>query len=199
MRSGFALLVGLAGLSLIGCMLKKTPETPAIVKRISTPASALGPGDAFEVQVYDEKELSGMYMVSSTGTITFPLIGRVYVEGLNSSDASELLQQKLAEKYIKHPQVSIFIKEYNSKKVSIFGQVQKPGTFKFEDSMTIIQAVSMAGGFTPLASKDNTNVTRLVEGLEKKFSVPVEAIAQGKTRNFYLEPGDIIYVPESLW
>ncbi len=199
MRSGFALLVGLAGLSLVGCMLKRTPETPEVANRLATPASALGPGDVFEVQVYDEKELSGIYMVSSTGTITFPLIGRVFVEGLNSSDASELLQQKLSEKYIKHPQVSIFIKEYNSKKVSIFGQVQKPGTFKYEDSMTIIQAVSMAGGFTPLAAKDNANVTRIVDGLEKKFPVPVEAIAQGKTRNFYLAPGDIVYVPESLW
>ena len=65
--------------------------------------------------------------------------------------------------------------------------------------MTVITAVSMAGGFTKLAAKNDTNVTRLEEGDEKKYFVPVEAIAQGKAKNFSLQPGDIVYVPESIW
>jgi polysaccharide export outer membrane protein len=95
--------------------------------------------------------------------------------------------------------VSIFIKEYNSKKISVFGQVNKPGTFKYEDKMSVTQAVSMAGGFTKMAAKDDTNVTRIEEGEEKKYPVPVESIAQGQAKNFYLQPGDIVYVPESIW
>jgi protein involved in polysaccharide export with SLBB domain len=181
------------------CWFARTPETPKVAITTVTPASTLGPGDVFEVKVYDEKDLSGIYRVSSNGSINFPLIGKVRVDGMASSDVADLIQTRLGEKYLRNPQVSILVKEYNSKKVSVFGQVNKPGTFRYEDRMTVIQAVSMAGGFTKLAAKNDTNVTRIVEGDEKKFPVPVEAIAEGKAKNFALRPGDIVYVPESIW
>jgi len=182
-----------------GCGWKKTPQTPVVSEGVAVAASTLGPGDVMEIKVYDEVELSGIFAVSSGGTINYPLIGKLIVEGMTSSDLAETLQKKLGEKYLRNPQVSIVIREYNSKKVSVFGEVNKPGTFRYEDNMTIIQAVSMAGGFTKMASKNQTNVTRLENGEEKKFFVPVEAIAEGKTRNFFLRPGDIVYVPESIW
>jgi polysaccharide export outer membrane protein len=194
------LLVSVVILAVVsGCWFRKTPETPDVVVYKYTPASTLGPGDVFEVKVYDEKELSGIYRVSSAGSISFPLIGKVQVKGMTSTDAADLIQGQLGKKYLRNPQVSIFIKEYNSKKISVFGQVSKPGTFKYEDNMSVTQAVSMAGGFTKMAAKDDTNVTRIEAGREKKYPVPVESIAQGKTRNFYLQPGDIVYVPESIW
>ena len=194
------ILISVVMLTLVsGCFFKKNPETPDVVVHKYTPASTLGPGDVFEVKVYDEKELSGIYRVSSAGSISFPLIGKVHVEGMTSTDAADLIQGRLGEKYLRNPQVSIFIKEYNSKKISVFGQVNKPGTFKYEDNMSVTQAVSMAGGFTKMAAKDDTNVTRIEEGEEKKYPVPVESIAQGQAKNFYLQPGDIVYVPESIW
>ena len=193
-------MISMMVLSLVpGCFFKKTPETPDVVVHEYTPASTLGPGDVFEVKVYDEKELSGIYRVSSSGSISFPLIGKVHVEGMTSTDAADVIQGRLGEKYLRNPQVSIFIKEYNSKKISVFGQVNKPGTFKYEDNMSVTQAVSMAGGFTKMAAKDDTNVTRIEAGEEKKYPVPVESIAQGQAKNFYLQPGDIVYVPESIW
>ncbi len=192
--SSVVLSVGLSA-----CWFSRTPETPKVSLTAVRPASTLGPGDVFEVKVYDEKDLSGIYRVSSNGSISFPLIGKVQVDGLAGSDAADLIQSRLGEKYLRNPQVSILVKEYNSKKVSVFGQVNKPGTFRFEDRMTVIQAVSMAGGFTKLAAKNDTSITRIVEGDEKKFPVPVEAIAEGKAKNFALRPGDIVYVPESIW
>ena len=194
------ILISVVVLALVsGCFFRKTPETPDVAVHKYTPASTLGPGDVFEVKVYDEKELSGIYRVSSAGSISFPLIGKVHVEGMTSTDAADLIQGRLGEKYLRNPQVSIFIKEYNSKKISVFGQVNKPGTFKYEDNMSVTQAVSMAGGFTKMAAKDDTNVTRIEKGEEKKYPVPVESIAQGQAKNFYLQPGDIVYVPESIW
>ncbi len=189
----------LLSLTTSACWWAKTPQTPVVKHPVLVPASTLGSGDVFEVKVYNEKELSGIYRVSSAGTILFPLVGKLEVDGLTSSDAAEEIQRRLGEKYLRNPQVSILIREYNSKKVSIFGQVTKPGTFKYEDGLSVIQAVSMAGGFTKLAAKNDTNVTRLVEGEEKKYPIPVEAIAQGKAKNFFLRPGDIVYVPESIW
>jgi protein involved in polysaccharide export with SLBB domain len=91
------------------------------------------------------------------------------------------------------------VKEYNSKKVFVFGEVQKPGTFVFEEGMTIVQAVTLAGGFTKSASQNSTSVTRRVNGQEVKVKVSVQDIALGKASNFALEPGDIVYVPESLF
>ena len=189
----------LLSIGLAGCWFARSPETPKVPMTAVMPASTLGPGDVFEVKVYDEKDLSGIYRVSSNGAINFPLIGKVRVDGLTSSDAADLIQTRLGEKYLRNPQVSILIKEYNSKKVSVFGQVNKPGTFRYEDRMTVIQAVSMAGGFTKTAAKNDTNVTRIVEGDERKYPVPVEAIAEGKAKFLALQPGDIVYVPESIW
>jgi polysaccharide export outer membrane protein len=95
--------------------------------------------------------------------------------------------------------VSVLIREYNSKKVFVFGEVQKPGTFPFEDNMSIVQAITLAGGFTKQASKNSASVTRLVNGHEEKIRVPVEDIGTGRERNFLLEPGDIVFVPESFF
>ena len=87
----------------------------------------------------------------------------------------------------------------NSKKIFVFGEVQKPGTFPYEDGMSIIQAVTLAGGFTKTAAKNNSNVTRIVDGQEQKIRVPVEDIGVGKEPNFQLQPGDIVFVPESFF
>ena len=162
-------------------------------------ASALGAGDVFEVRVYGEPELSGVYRVGPQGDIVFPLCRRISVGGLTANATAEKLRGCLADGFIRNPQVSVLVKEYNSKKVFVFGEVQKPGTFPYEDGMTIVQAVTLAGGFTKTASQNNTSVTRLVEGQEMKVKVAVQDIALGKAPNFKLDPGDIVYVPESFF
>lgn len=81
----------------------------------------------------------------------------------------------------------------------VFGEVQKPGTFTFEDGMSIVQAVTLAGGFTKTAAQNSTSVTRRVQGQEVKVRVNVQDIALGKAPNLTLEPGDIVFVPESLF
>ena len=105
----------------------------------------------------------------------------------------------LAAGFMRDPQVTVVVREYNSKKVFVFGEVQKPGTFVFQDGMTIVQAVTLAGGFTRTASQNSTSVTRRVKGQEIKTKLHVQDIALGKAPNFTLEPGDIVYVPESLF
>jgi protein involved in polysaccharide export with SLBB domain len=162
------------------------------------PASTLGPGDMVEVRVFQEPDHSGVWRVSPEGTIDYPLCGKVDLAGRTSSTAADSLRECLA-RYLRRPQVSVLIREYNSKKIFVFGEVQKPGTFPYEGEMTIIQAITLAGGFTKLASKNNTNVTRLVEGQERKIRVPVEDIGVGREKNFLLQPGDIVFVPESFF
>ena len=166
--------------------------------------SSLGVGDVLEVRVYQEPDLSGAFRVATEGTIDYPFCGRVKVSGLTSSALVDLLTGCLKNGYLKRPQVTVFLKEYNSQKVFVFGEVQKPGTFAFEPSMNIIQAITLANGFTKMAAKDSVIVTRVVfdektlNAEERKVKVPVESIGEGREKNFFMQPGDIIYVPESV-
>jgi polysaccharide export outer membrane protein len=172
--------------------------TPEEAHDARVQANTLGPGDLVEVRVFQEPDSSGIWRVSPEGTIDYPLCGKVVLAGRTSSTAADALRECLA-RYLRRPQVSVLIREYNSKKIFVFGEVQKPGTFPYDGEMSIIQAITLAGGFTKTAAKNNTNVTRLVDGQERKIRVPVEDIGVGRERNFLLQPGDIVFVPESFF
>ena len=169
------------------------PPTP----EANIEGASLGPSDVFEVRVYQEKELSGSYRVGSDGKFTFPLVGPVSAEGCSPAELADILTERLRRGFLRNPQVSVFIQEFNSKKVFVLGEVNKPGTFRFEDNMSIVQAITLAGGFKALADKNRIVLTRLVDGQELKYVVPVEAIGQGRGQNLLLQPGDIVFVPES--
>jgi polysaccharide export outer membrane protein len=194
------LLAAAVALAATGCTRRSAATPPAgEVAEVQALATTLGPGDVLEVRVYREPEISGVYQVGSEGDVVFPLCKRVEVVGLTANGASDRFRACLAAGFMRDPQVSVVVKEYNSKKVFVFGEVQKPGTFTFQDGMSIVQAVTLAGGFTRTASQNATSVTRRVKGQETKLKVKVQDIALGKVPNFTLEPGDIVFVPESLF
>lgn len=165
----------------------------------ATTSSTLGNGDLLEVRVYQETDLSGAFRVSPEGVIDYPLCGKVNVQNMTSSKVSDALTSCLKNGFIKSPQVTVLVREYTSKKVFVLGEVSKPGTFPYEENMSVIQAVTLAGGFTKLAAKNGTSVTRLVNGQESRTRVPVADIELGKQKNFPLLPGDIVFVPESFF
>src|SRR5687767_7240179 len=102
---------------------------PSAEEPTSAPTSnTLGPGDLVEVRVFQEPDHSGIWRVSPEGTIDYPLCGKVALEGRTSSTAADSLRECLT-RYLRRPQVSVLIREYNSKKIFVFGEVQKPGTF----------------------------------------------------------------------
>jgi polysaccharide export outer membrane protein len=162
-------------------------------------ANVLGRGDVVEVKVFQEPDFSGVYRVGSAGTIDFPFCKNLPVVGSTPEEVAAKLTVCLAPRVLKNPQITVSTREYNSKKIFVVGEVQKPGTFPYEDNMTIIQAITLAGGFTKTAAKNSTDLTRMVEGKETKVKVQVEDVAQGKAPNVLLLPGDIIYVPESFF
>jgi protein involved in polysaccharide export with SLBB domain len=180
-----------------GVPTAQSSDLPAPAAPVS--ASTLGAGDLLEVRVFEEADLSGPYRVSPGGTIDFPLCGKLKVEGLNGSSAADLITRCLGEKYLKRPQVSVLVREYNSKKIFVFGEVQKPGTFPYDEEMSVIQAITVAGGFSKLASKNDVAVTRLIDGKETRIRVRVADIGTGREKNLKLLPGDIVFVPESLF
>jgi protein involved in polysaccharide export with SLBB domain len=162
--------------------------------------TTLGAGDEFEVKVFGEKDLSTSYQVAADGTIQFPFLGSLVVAGKETNEIATLLSEGLRNGgYLKEPQVSVFLTESNSKRVSVLGAVAKPGTLPIVPGMTLVQAVSQVGGFTALASKDDTVVSRRVSGRLERYRVPVSRIARGDDDDFPLRAGDIVFVPERVF
>lgn len=155
----------------------------------------LGPFDVVEVRVYGEPDLSGVYQISGDGGFEFPMIGRVQAAGRPKNQVEQDITERLRQGVLKNPFVTIILKEQRSKKITVLGAVQKPGTFDYRDPMSILEALSLAGGFSPLADKNDTVVTRA----GKRFTVSVEKIAEGRAQQFFLQPGDTIHVPERLF
>jgi polysaccharide export outer membrane protein len=158
---------------------------------------SLGRDDVFEVRVYGEPELTGTYRVAADGTIDFPLIGRVSVQGQTTAQVADVLKAKLLT-FLRQPQVTVFLKEVHSKKVILIGQVRNPGTINFVEGMTLEQAISMVGGLSPMAARETVRVTRISGGKAETLTVNFKAISQG-AQTFYLQPGDTVSVDERLF
>lgn len=160
-------------------------------------SGGLGPGDVVEVRVYEEDGLTGLYRLGTDGTFSFPLVGAVQAGGLSPTALGDALTARLKDGYLRDPQVSVFVKESNSKKFFVLGEVARPGTFTYDEQMTIVQAVTLAGGLKTLAAANRLRLTRTVGGAEQQYEVPFEDISSGRAPNVPLQPCDIVFVPES--
>jgi len=162
----------------------------------------LAPADLISVTVYQEPDLCRNARVNTNGTISLPLIGSVNIGGKTLIDAQAIIETSLA-KYLVSPQVSLFIQEYGNRSIYVMGEVQHPGSFPIptESHMTLLEAISTAGGFTPIAGQDRVRVLRYVGGVSVPYTINTKQITQQgqKEKDMVLEPNDIIYVPQSFF
>jgi len=170
--------------------------------QIEVPRSVLGPDDAVEIKVYLEESLSSRYEIDSDGLITFPLLGALKAAGLTPSELADLVRTGLLDGYLRDPQVTVTVVEFNSRQVSIIGEVKKPGRYAYRDGMTLVEAIADAGGTTASALLSSIQVTRTVLNSEtsqskKNFAVPFKDITLGRSPDFPLLPGDVVVVQES--
>lgn len=162
--------------------------------------TTLGTGDMFDVRVYGEDALSTDYRVAQDGTIDFPLIGRIEVAGLEPGAVATLITTRLRDgHFFVNPHVSVLVREYNSKRISVLGAVSSPGSYPMRSGMGIVEAIGLAGGFTALANRDGTTITRSTDGHLHRYAAPVDRIADGQQEDIPLRAGDIIRVPERLF
>lgn len=163
-------------------------------------STTLGPGDVFQMQIVGEKELPTEYQVASDGTVDLPYIHTVKVEGLEPQEIARLVRERLIkEKILTDPSVVVSVKEYNSKRITVLGQVQKPGSFPLTPGMTLIQAVSLAGGLTAIANKDRVNLTRRGKGGSSTVVLSIDSITEGRSADIPLQAGDQIYIHERVF
>jgi polysaccharide biosynthesis/export protein VpsN len=165
------------------------------------PSTTVGPGDVFEVSVLGEKDLVKEYRVQPDGSVDFPYLDRVVVRDLEPQQIEERIKSELIErKILTNPQVTLVVKQYNSKKVSVIGAVQKPGSLPWTEGMKLIDAISLAGGLTAIANGDRVRLTRIVSGSQTATAtVSVDDIAEGRMADFLLQAGDTIKVDQRLF
>lgn len=157
--------------------------------------SGLTAGDVFEVRVFGEEDIGGTFQVQDDGSIDFPLIGRVNVTDKTQADLAALLEQQLGDGYLRSPHVTVILTSRENLEISVLGQVTRPGKFPYAEKMTLVQALSEAGGLNELAQARRVKLTRKGPMGVGTYEVSIKAITDGREPDLLLQPGDIIFVP----
>ena len=162
--------------------------------------TVVGPGDVFTMQIVGEKDLPSQYQIASDGTVDLPYLHTVQLAGMEPQEIARLVRKRLIEQDIlRDPTVIVQVTEYNSHRVTLLGQVAKPGSFALTPGLTLVQAISLAGGLTSIAKSDNVRLTRTSKGKTVTVVLDVGAITDGEADDVPLQAGDRIFVEERLF
>ena len=170
-------------------------------EKAASKSYVLVPNDVVSIHVYQEEDLTTEARVSKEGTIPMALLGSVKVGGLTVEEARQAIEGMLAKDYLVSPQVILTVKDYSKRSFVILGQVQKPGTYQIanEESLNLLQAIAVAGGYTRLGSPSKITVQRTVNGEQKIYKLDAGAMAKDKdAKPFEILPEDVITVGERL-
>lgn len=185
-----------AGISWVSA--ESASGTAAVAEPVSAGISgriSVSRGDKIAVEVYREPELSGTFIINSSGYMKYPLLGEVFVEGLTLDEISDYLTESLGQSYLVNPQVGVQLLESSSKSVTLLGQVAKPGNFTLSSGLTLARLISEAGGFSGDALAGEVSVTHTDRaGNKNVVIVNVDRIAKGDDPDYPLQASDIVFV-----
>lgn len=183
-----------AGLSAAG-------KQAAAVTSVATPgndAYRIGPQDVLEISVFKAPELSKSVQVADNGLINLPLLNEVPAAGKTAQEVERDLATKLGSKYLQKPQVTVYVKEYNSQRVTVEGAVKKPGVYPIRGRMSLLQLAASAEGTTDLSDQSMV-VFRMVDGKRTGAQFDLAAIRSGTVADPHLQAGDVIIAPTSAF
>lgn len=173
------------------------PAAAAADQGVSLPVDyVIGPEDVLGVLFWRDTEMSGDVTVRPDGKVTLPLIGEIMAAGLKP-DALREQVHKAADKYLSDPNVAIVVRQINSRKVFITGEVTTPGAYPLVAPRTVMQIIALAGGLTEYADAKSITVMRTQNGAAKSLKFNYKDVSRGKglEQNILLQPGDTIVVP----
>ena len=158
----------------------------------------IGPSDLLDVSVFQVPELSRTVRVNGRGEVTLPLIGQVQAGGLTGQQLEARIAQQLREKYLQDPQVSVFIKEFVSQRITVSGEVAKAGVFPISGRTTLMQAIAMAGGLGTFGDKNDVKIFRdRRDGTREVLGYDLGPILEGKAPDPVVTTSDVIVVGKS--
>jgi polysaccharide biosynthesis/export protein len=167
---------------------------------VATPGNSayqIGPLDVLDVQVFQVPDLTRSVQVADTGTINYPLVGEVRAEGKTAHQLELDLTKRLGAKYLQSPQVTVFIKEYNSQRVTVEGSVKKTGIYPLKGKTTLTQALAVAGDVENEVASGDVVIFRTINGKRSAARFDIDSIKTGKSEDPDLVPNDVIVVDTS--
>jgi polysaccharide biosynthesis/export protein len=177
------------------------PAAPAAPGDASTAALhddyVIGPEDVLSINVWKEPEISRSVPVRLDGAISLPLVGEVQAGGRTPLQLEKEIAKKL-QNYISEPEVAVMVQEMKSKRFNVLGQVNKPGSYLLTNSMTVLDAIALAGGFRDFAKQKAIYVLRHnQDGTDQRLPFNYKEVVKGKNidQNVKLEPRDSVVVP----
>jgi polysaccharide biosynthesis/export protein len=174
-----------------------SPATrPTHKSATDNPNYIIGAADVLDIDVWKEPELTRTLPVRPDGKISMPLLNDIQAAGLTPTKLADEITAQL-KKYVTDPQVTVIVTEINSQRLYILGEVVRAGAYPLLPGMTVLQALSSAGGFTQFANTKKIYVLRQVNGKQEKYPFNYKAVLSGQdtSENIMLKPGDTVVVP----
>jgi polysaccharide biosynthesis/export protein len=170
----------------------------------SAGAQALKPGDVISISVYQDPKLDRQVVIGPTGFISFPLAGQIRAGGLTPAQLEDVIKARLKDKFTEEPDVTVSLgaekplEEDLKPRIFVTGEVIRPGFFVMRMKTTVLQAISLAGGFGPYAAKRRIQVRRQINGTEVMYLFDYVDFHKGRNveDNIDLQPGDVVIIPE---
>lgn len=157
----------------------------------------LGAQDLIEVSVFGVQDLSKTVRVNSNGQISLPLVGSVMAGGKTIPELEAELAKRYADGYLQRPQVTIFVKEFSSQRITMEGAVKNPGIYPLTGRISLLQAVAVAGGLDPLADLNGIVLFRQVEGKKMAAAYNMRELRSGRIEDPQLYGDDIVVIEQS--
>ncbi len=186
------------------------PQTPVASASTGSPSYTIGPQDLLTITVFDEPDLTNKYRVDSDGMVTFPLVGRVPASGLTLPELQDRLVKQLSAGFIRNPQVRVEIEQYKSQSVYVIGEVRSPGKITMTGTMSLIEALALAGSPTTAASSElivvhpkkaqpaGTATLPYEDADAERTRVNIKDLQVGRVgQDILLQDGDTIFVPKA--
>jgi polysaccharide biosynthesis/export protein len=180
----------------LGANATKVAETLTAAATPGNNAYKIGALDVLDISVFKAPELSKSVQVADTGTVNLPLIEDVQVVGRTAQEIERDIAGRLGAKYLQKPQVTVYVKEYNSQRVTVEGAVKKPGVFPVRGGNTLLQYLAMAEGLDP-NSDSTVLVFRTTNGVRSAAKFDVSEIRAGTAKDPTLFSGDVVVAPSS--
>ncbi len=171
------------------------PDSPSLATLESN--YKIAPMDKLAVKVFKSSDISGDYDVDLAGHISLPLIGEVEAANMTTAELDQRLTEKLGEKYLEHPDVSVSIKQSAGRLVTIDGAVKDSGSFPVAGSLTLLQAVALAKGTSEDANPHRVAIFRTINGKRQAAAFDLTSIRRGQAQDPPIYPGDIVVVDGS--
>src|SRR5260370_34635849 len=200
-----ALALSLSGVNAQTAVAPQAPPSAVVPQGQSSAALdnyILSPNDIVLVKVFDEPDLDSQHRISQDGTINFPLVGVIQISGRTVAQAASTIRDRLLKGYLRNPQVRVNVIQYASRRITVLGQVQKPGSYVLpsEERVDLLQAIAMAGGVTRIAGEGRGRVRRNINRGENIIKVNVHAQTKNTSSELFQgQPDNKITVGEKIF